>query len=78
MPVRSRQLGLFDTTMQVMGGIVGSGIFMNPHVVAREAPSGTAVLGAWLLGGVVTLAAGLVWAELAARRPGVGDQYAAP
>jgi basic amino acid/polyamine antiporter, APA family len=72
----SRQLGLFDTTMLVMGGIVGSGIFMNPHVVAREAPSGAAVLGAWLLGGVVTLAAGLVWAELAALRPGVGGQYA--
>ncbi len=53
MPARSRQLGLFDTTMLVLGGIAGSGIFMNPHVVAREAPSGTAVLGAWLLGGVV-------------------------
>jgi APA family basic amino acid/polyamine antiporter len=73
---RPRGLGLFDTTMLVMGGIVGSGIFMNPHVVAREAPSAAAVLGAWLLGGAVALAAGFVWAELAALRPGVGGQYA--
>src|SRR5512139_1581124 len=62
--------------MLVMGGIVGSGIFMNPHVVAREAPSAAAVIGAWLLGGAVALAAGFVWAELAAMRPGVGGQYA--
>jgi APA family basic amino acid/polyamine antiporter len=62
--------------MLVMGGIVGSGIFMNPHVVAREAPSAPAVLGAWLLGGAVALAAGFIWAQLAAMRPGVGGQYA--
>lgn len=62
--------------MLVMGGIVGSGIFMNPHVVAREAPSALAVLGAWLLGGAVALAAGFIWAELATLRPGVGGQYA--
>ena len=28
----SSQLGLFDATMMVMGGIVGAGIFMNPYV----------------------------------------------
>jgi APA family basic amino acid/polyamine antiporter len=62
--------------MLVMGGIVGSGIFMNPHVVAKDAPSSVAVLSAWLLGGAVLLSGGFVWAELAARRPGVGGQYA--
>ncbi len=30
------QLGLFDATMMVMGGIVGAGIFMNPYVVAQR------------------------------------------
>ena len=70
------RLGLFDTTMLVMGGVVGAGIFMNPHVVARDAPSAAAVLGAWLLGGAVAMAGGFVWAELAARRPAVGGQYA--
>jgi APA family basic amino acid/polyamine antiporter len=70
------RLGLFATAMLVMGGIVGSGIFMNPHVVAKDAPSASAVLAAWLLGGAVALAGGFVWAELAGRRPGVGGQYA--
>jgi APA family basic amino acid/polyamine antiporter len=70
------RLGLFATAMLVMGGIVGSGIFMNPHVVAQDAPSSAAILAAWLLGGAVALAGGFVWAELAGRRPGVGGQYA--
>lgn len=73
---KAPRLGLFATSMIVMGGIVGSGIFMNPHVVAKDAPSSFAVLSAWVLGGAVALAGGLVWAELAGRRPGVGGQYA--
>src|SRR5215831_8751142 len=73
---RRRKLGLGDTTMLVMGGIVGSGIFMNPHVVAKDAPSAGAILAAWILGGAVALAGGFIWAELAARRPGVGGMYA--
>ena len=32
----ARKLGVFDATMLVMGGIIGSGIFVNPSVVARE------------------------------------------
>src|SRR5262245_40057171 len=70
------RLGLFATAMLVMGGIVGSGIFMNPHVVAKDATSSAAVLMAWTLGGGVALAGGFVWAELAAACPGVGGQYA--
>ncbi len=70
------RLGLRATTLLVMGGIIGVGIFMNPSVVARAAASPGAVLAAWVLGGLVALAGGLVWAELAARRPGVGGQYA--
>jgi APA family basic amino acid/polyamine antiporter len=70
------RLGLRDTTLLVMGGIVGSGIFMNPSVVAHDAPSVAAVFGAWILGGAVALAGGFIWAELAALRPGIGGQYA--
>jgi APA family basic amino acid/polyamine antiporter len=70
------RLGLFASAMLVMGGIVGSGIFMNPHVVAKDASSSAAILAAWLLGGAVALAGGFVWAELAGCRPGVGGQYA--
>jgi APA family basic amino acid/polyamine antiporter len=69
-------LGLFDATMIVMGGIIGSGIFVNPHVVARQVHTPFLILGAWLAGGAVALAGAFVYAELAARRPEVGGQYA--
>ncbi len=73
---RSRGVGLFDATMIVMGGIVGSGIFMNPHVVARHLATPGWILGAWALGGAIALVGALVYAELAARLPRAGGQYA--
>ncbi|MCA1641345.1 MAG: amino acid permease [Acidobacteria bacterium] len=72
----ARRLGLFDVTMLVMGGIVGAGIFMNPAVVARSVHTPALMLAAWALGGLVALAGALVYAELAARLPQVGGQYA--
>lgn len=72
----SRRLGAFDATMIVMGGIVGAGIFVNPHVVATEVRSTGLILLAWLIGGAVALLGAFLWAELAARRPAVGGQYA--
>jgi len=62
--------------MIVMGGIVGSGIFINPYVVARQVHTPGLILGAWLAGGLVALAGAFVYAELAARRSEVGGQYA--
>jgi len=62
--------------MLVMGGIVGSGIFMNPHVVARIVDTPWMILGAWAFGGAIALAGAFIYAELAARRPAVGGQYA--
>ncbi|MCA1555915.1 MAG: amino acid permease, partial [Acidobacteria bacterium] len=70
------RLGLFDATMLVMGGIVGAGIFVNPAEVARQVHTPFLILGAWLLGGMIALAGAFVYAELAARRPEVGGQYA--
>ncbi len=72
----ARRLGLFDATMLVMGGIIGSGIFINPYVVARQVSSPFLILGVWALGGLIALAAAFIWAELAALRPEVGGQYA--
>jgi APA family basic amino acid/polyamine antiporter len=72
----ARRLGLFDVTMLVMGGIVGAGIFMNPHVVAQSVRTPALMLAAWAVGGAVALAGALVYAELAARLPEVGGQYA--
>jgi APA family basic amino acid/polyamine antiporter len=73
-PLRPR-LGLFDATMIVMGGIIGSGIFINPYVVALHVQTPFLILGCWVLGGVLALLGAFIWAELATRLPGAGGQY---
>jgi len=75
-PGLSRRLGLFDATMIVMGGIIGSGIFMNPYVVAQQVHTPFLIIGAWVLGGLIALAGAFIYAELAERRPHTGGQYA--
>jgi APA family basic amino acid/polyamine antiporter len=72
----ARRLGLFDATMIVMGGIIGSGIFINPYVVAQQVHTPALILGAWFFGGLVALAGAFIYAELAAHRPNTGGQYA--
>lgn len=72
----ARQLGLFDIMMIVMGGNIGSGIFMNPAVVAQQVPNTAAILGLWLFGGAVAMAGAFVYADLAARSTAVGGRYA--
>ena len=61
--------------MLVMGGIVGSGIFMNPSVVARHVRTPFLILGVWVAGGALALLGAFIWAELATRLPGAGGQY---
>jgi APA family basic amino acid/polyamine antiporter len=75
-PGLARRLGPFDATMLVMGGIIGSGIFVTPAEVARHVASPLLIVGVWVLGGLIALAAAFVYAELAVRRPEVGGQYA--
>src|SRR5512144_352486 len=72
----ARRLGAFDATMIVMGGIIGSGIFINPHVVAQHVRTPATILAAWIAGGVIALLGAFVYAELAAIRPEAGGQYA--
>jgi APA family basic amino acid/polyamine antiporter len=70
-----RALGPFDATMLVIGGIIGSGIFINPYLVARQLDSPALVLVAWATGGFVALAGAFAYAELAQRLPRAGGQY---
>ncbi|HEX9161342.1 MAG TPA: amino acid permease [Thermoanaerobaculia bacterium] len=76
MTTLARRLGAFDATMIVMGGIIGSGIFINPYVVAQHVHSPALIIGAWAAGGVIALLGAFVYAELAALRPEAGGQYA--
>ena len=70
-----RALGPFDATMVVIGGIIGSGIFINPYIVAQRLDSAALVLAAWGAGGAIALAGALAYAELGAAAPHAGGQY---
>jgi len=70
-----RALSLFDATMVVVGGIIGSGIFMLPSLVAQRLPSSALVLAAWVAGGAIALAGAFAFAELATLFPKAGGQY---
>ena len=69
-------IGLPSAVMLVIGGMVGVGIFVNPAVVARGLHSPFLVLTAWVSGGVITLLGAVVYAELSARVPATGGEYA--
>src|SRR6266849_1805133 len=72
----ARHLGLFGTTMAVMGGIIGAGIFINPYLVAERVHTSALILSTWIAGGLIALLGGFIYAELASRLPVVGGQYA--
>lgn len=72
----ARRLGPFDAALIVMGGIIGSGIFRNPSVVAKAVSLPPAILGVWIAGGIISILGAFVIAELAARRPQDGGFYA--
>ena len=71
----NRALGPFDATMVVIGGIIGSGIFINPYIVAQRLDSPALVLSAWIAGGAIALAGAFAYAELGSLYPKAGGQY---
>ena len=70
-----RSFGLFTTTMLVIGGVIGSGIFRKPGVMMGELGSPGLLLAVWLLAGVVTLFGVLSNAEISGMIPETGGQY---
>ena len=72
----ARKLGLLDATMIVVSGIIGSGIFVNPYVVAQKVESPFLILAVWITGGLIALCGAFVFAELSTVLPRVGGQYA--
>jgi len=74
-PKLVRQLGLFDSTMIVVGIVVGAGIFIATSEMAQVLPSPGLILVAWIVGGILTLAGALTYAELGAAMPEAGGQY---
>jgi basic amino acid/polyamine antiporter, APA family len=70
-----RALGPFDATMVVVGGIIGSGIFILPSVVAQRLDTSQLVLAAWIAGGGIAIAGAFAFAELATLIPHAGGEY---
>src|SRR3982751_3986567 len=71
----ARRLGVWDAMMVVVGGIIGSGIFLTPASIARQTGSSGEQLAAWAVGGVIALIGAPCYAELGTRRPNAGGGY---
>jgi amino acid transporter len=75
MPALTRRLGLWSAIGVAIGITIGGGIYRTPAVIATRVPDATAMLGVWVLGGVVVLCGALTLAELAAALPDTGGMY---
>src|SRR5438067_11209837 len=71
----ARRLGLFSATMAVIGGIIGSGVFLGPEVVAGRVGSAGLTLATWVLGGLIALAGAFWFGGVGGRRPRAGGGY---
>ncbi|KRQ87351.1 Serine/threonine exchanger SteT [Caloramator mitchellensis] len=71
-----KELGLLEAIAIVIGVVIGSGIFFKPAIVAKNAGAPGLGILAWVVGGVITIAAGLTVAEIAAAIPKTGGLYA--
>src|SRR4029079_3900256 len=71
-----RTLNLRDLIFIVVGTVIGSGIFLTPGAVVRDAGSGGVALAVWVIGGVLSLLGALRFAERVASSPASGGLYA--
>jgi APA family basic amino acid/polyamine antiporter len=73
--VPAKKLSLLDATLLVMGGIIGVGIFFNPHKIAERVSVPWLYLALWVFGGLVAIAAGFTFAELGGSYPRAGGWF---
>ena len=74
-PAFRRQLGLFDSSMIVMGAMIGSGIFIVPAAMSRTIGSPGWLMAAWLLTALLTVGAAAIYGELSSAMPETGGMY---
>ena len=74
-PTLSRDLGVSHASAIVVGTIIGSGIFLVPTEMMQAVGSAWLVYLAWIVGGVLSLAGAITYAELGAMKPQAGGEY---
>jgi len=70
-----RDLGIWAAVSIVIGTVIGSGIFRVPQAMTQSAGSVEMVFAVWIVGGILTMAGALTYAELASMLPGAGGEY---
>jgi len=74
-PQLARDLGVGAATAIVVGTIIGSGIFLVPAEMTQAVGSAKLVYLAWIVGGLLSFAGALTYAELGAMKPQSGGEY---
>ena len=70
-----RELGTWAAMSIVVGTVIGSGIFLVPKTMIQRMGSVEWVFVIWVVGGLLSLAGALSYAELAAAMPEAGGEY---
>jgi len=70
-----RVLGFWDIVSLVIGGVIGSGIFLVPKDIAAAVGSPLLILAVWVVGGILSLFGALSFGELGAAMPEAGGVY---
>lgn len=74
-PTPKKLLGTLDVMALIIGIVIGAGIFSAPSMVAANSFSVTQMMIAWILGGAISIAGALCYAELATSHPSTGGDY---
>src|SRR5579871_862571 len=74
-PELKRELGPWAAASIVVGTVIGSGIFLVPRTMIQRVGSIGWVFAVWVVGGMLSLAGALSYAELAAAMPEAGGEY---
>ncbi len=74
-PSLLRALGPGMAMAVVVGNVIGSGIYVKPGGIARDAGDFRVILAAWVIGGLICLMGSLCLAELGAMLPKAGGIY---
>src|SRR5271157_2835446 len=74
-PTLLRELGVSQASAIVVGTIIGSGIFLVPAEMMQAVGSARVVYLAWIVGGMLSMAGAITYAELGAMKPQAGGEY---